>query len=150
MDHESIIKTIHKQTNAIVTLTLLIFVLITFIIVLLSKRAHCGVVDPVVNDEVLTVNFTHPNEEGSKLFKANCAGCHFVDRDMAGPTLKGAFHRQPYSNWFFDFLNNEDSLVLNQEPYTLRLREVWSDSPWTHNFAYLTKKEKESLAQFIQ
>ena len=30
---------------------------------------------------------------GEKLFKQNCASCHFPDKDMTGPALKGARQR---------------------------------------------------------
>ena len=32
-------------------------------------------------------------EAGKKLFTGNCASCHFPDKDMTGPSLKGARER---------------------------------------------------------
>lgn len=67
---------------------------------------------------------------------------------MTGPAINGGHGPQPYSNWFNDFVRNEDFLLSVQEPYSMRLREHWEISSRTHNFAYLSVEEMQALQRY--
>lgn len=73
-------------------------------------------------------------KNGMNLFKGNCAACHKPDRDMTGPALQGLLARapEPALEWYLAFMQNEDSLIIAGDPYTMGLRERWGNSQWRH------------------
>ncbi|WP_299833497.1 c-type cytochrome [uncultured Tenacibaculum sp.] len=44
-----------------------------------EPRFFCGTVDTITEEQ----------RAGRKLFNANCASCHKLDKDMTGPALRG-------------------------------------------------------------
>jgi cytochrome c2 len=80
---------------------------LTSIIVLLSFRKpaldtdfdFCG------TESVNTFSLYSDFQKGEALFDNNCASCHFADKDMTGPALKGARERgteYAYEDWIYD------------------------------------------------
>lgn len=65
---------------------------------------------------------------GERIFKAFCAACHKLDKDMSGPGLKYWFDHcpKPELQWARAFLTREDSLARAKHPYVLVLRRQWN------------------------
>ena len=149
-------KLIGKLSGAVVFLGVVVIGLVIAILVLFAFQTQeeekeeellgCGVVYPDPHGR------THDFVNGERLFNQNCASCHFVNKDMTGPAIKGARERgweNSYENWIYDFIRKEDSLVQIEDAYTLKLREDWnwSDNSWSHNFP-LTHSEIDDLMDY--
>ncbi len=102
----------------------------------------CGTVSP-------NISLSENAVEGKKIFNANCAACHKLDKKMTGPALRGIENKQefPYENYVFDFITKEDSLNKINNRYTKVLNEEYNYE-FDHNFK-LTKTEFEYLMDYI-
>lgn len=70
-------------------------------------------------------------ELGKKLYNNNCASCHFIDKDMTGPALKGARERwieNSSEENFYKWVKNSQSLVKAGESYANQLFNDWNNS----------------------
>ncbi len=47
---------------------------------------------------------------GEDLYKANCASCHWLDRDLTGPRLYGITYRRS-KKWLYDFTRNPEKKI---------------------------------------
>lgn len=138
---------VDKLTKAVISLSVVIHSLVLLVFVLLSKKQTCGTVDD--ENETPSAMFCGNNATAEPLvFKNNCSACHFYDKDMNGPALKGVLMRAPYPEWFSDFIRNEDSLITIKEPYTLLLRKRWSHTPWTHAYDYFSENQMQDLKAY--
>lgn len=66
--------------------------------------------------------------EGEKLFKQNCASCHFPDKDMTGPALKGARERWKENSseeQFYAFIRNPKETIDGGDLYAAKLHRTW-------------------------
>lgn len=71
---------------------------------------------------------TRSSQEGEKLFKQNCASCHFTDKDMTGPALKGARERwkeHSSEEQFYAFIKNSKQVIDGGDPYARELYSTW-------------------------
>lgn len=152
-------KLIGKLSGAIVFLSLIVLGLIFAILVLFafqeSKGERVEKADLMIcGTPFLNLNYGIPSfKTGEQLFKQNCASCHFPDKDMTGPALKGSRERgweNAYERWIYDYIRNEDSLVQVADTYSLKLRDAWnwSDHGWSHNFS-LTDSEIDDLMGYV-
>lgn len=70
---------------------------------------------------------------GEGLFKGFCASCHFPDKDMTGPALKGARERwieNSSEEQFYAWIKNSQSVIDSGDPYAKKL-EGFSTSKMT-------------------
>ncbi len=94
--------------------------------------------------------------KGEGLFKANCAACHFPDKNMTGPALKGARERwieNSSEENFYAWVKNSQSVIASGDPYANSLFNEWGKSVMTaqavsnedidHIFAYVDGYEPE-------
>ena len=66
--------------------------------------------------------------KGEKLFKGNCASCHFVDSDMTGPALKGARERwieKSSEEMFYEWIRNSQAVIDGGDAYANELKAKW-------------------------
>ncbi|NOQ70588.1 MAG: hypothetical protein GQ574_01220 [Crocinitomix sp.] len=57
---------------------------------------------------------------GKRLFEMNCASCHFPDKDMTGPALKGSRKRwidNSSEENFYAFIKNSPAAIESGDPY---------------------------------
>ena len=72
---------------------------------------------------------------GEKLFKGNCASCHFPDRDMTGPALKGARERWIQNSSeenFYGWIKNSNGMIDSGDEYAKKM-ESYAPSMMTPN-----------------
>jgi mono/diheme cytochrome c family protein len=65
---------------------------------------------------------------GEALFNGNCASCHFPDKDMTGPALKGARERWIENSSevkFYEWVKNSTSVKDGGDPYANKLFSKW-------------------------
>lgn len=71
---------------------------------------------------------------GEVLFKANCNSCHFPDKDMTGPALKGARQRwidNSSEENFYSWVKNSQTVVKSGDSYANSLFAEWGKSVMT-------------------
>ena len=69
-------------------------------------------------------------ESGKKFFKQNCAACHFPDKDMTGPALKGSRDRwieNSSEENFYKWVKNSKSVVDGGDSYGNSLFKKWKN-----------------------
>jgi mono/diheme cytochrome c family protein len=89
-------------------------------------------------------------EIGKGLFNANCASCHYPDKDMTGPALKGARERwieNSSEENFYKWVKNSQTVVKSGDAYANKLFSDFDKSIMTpqqltdeqidHVFAYV-------------
>jgi cytochrome c551/c552 len=81
------------------------------------------------------------------VFKAKCAVCHSLDKDMTGPKLRNILDRVPSEEWFDAFVQYEDSLVNANDPYTIEVQK-WSPVRGNHN-SELKDEELKELKEYL-
>lgn len=70
---------------------------------------------------------------GEKVFKGNCASCHKPDKDMTGPSLKGAKARWEGKGDIHAWIKNSQAVIKSGNPYANELFAKWNKSVMTPN-----------------
>lgn len=86
-------------------------------------------------------------EQMPTVFKAKCAVCHSLDKDMTGPKLRNILDRVPSEEWFDAFIQHEDSLVKANDSYTMEVQK-WSPVRGNHN-SELRDEELKELKDYL-
>lgn len=92
------------------------------------------------------------NEKGSKLFKQNCAVCHIKGcGDYNAPNLKGIQDRlpSPQDEWFIKYTLNNEKVYLSGDPYAIKLKSDFKDSPMTVFEGVLTEQDIREIYNFL-
>ncbi|RAJ17971.1 cytochrome c [Olleya aquimaris] len=90
------------------------FALFIFILNYKEKPAGCGVKDPVFICG--TSNGVNSEEAflGKSIFKANCAACHKLDKNMTGPALR-EMGKKYDTTILIKFIRGEKSLIKSKD-----------------------------------
>ncbi len=73
-------------------------------------------------------DFDHSiTSHGKALFQRRCQSCHYVNKDMSGPALKGVRSRWSDSTLLYAFIRNSDS-VIQVNPYAKSLWQAWNQT----------------------
>lgn len=67
---------------------------------------------------------------GEKLFKANCAACHKLDRKATGPALRGVADKHD-REWLYKWIKNSQELIASGDPVAVQLFEENNQSVMT-------------------
>lgn len=86
-------------------------------------------------------------QNGEALFKANCASCHKVDKDFAGPALKGWKDRVPEGNWIYDWVHNPAAMIA-KDPFAKELFSKWKPTVMTA-FPALKNEEIDAILKYV-
>lgn len=70
-------------------------------------------------------------DQGAKVFKANCAACHKIDKDMTGPALKGAKARWEGKGDIYAWVKNSTAYLKTGNDYANTIFEEWNKSIMT-------------------
>ncbi len=87
-------------------------------------------------------------QDGSALFKSNCANCHKPDKDFTGPALKGARDREPSKDWIYAWVKNS-AVVREKDPYGKALFEKWNKTQM-NNFPQLKNEEIDAIMKYVE
>jgi len=148
-------KSMKKLTNRILIISsgfLILTIGVSYFLYSFNEPKYlvCGTETPEFICGTVSENLSENAVEGKKLFNANCAACHKLDKNMTGPALRGILSSRefPYENYVFDFITKEDSLNKINDKYTKVLNEEYNYT-FNHNFK-LTKMEFEYLMDYIK
>ena len=88
---------------------------------------------------------------GEKLFISNCAACHFVDKYMTGPALKGA--RARWQNFsiednFYAFIKKSTEVIDSGDAYAINLFEKWGSITMPPN--NLSNQQIDAIFNYVE
>ena len=66
---------------------------------------------------------------GEELFKANCASCHAVNRNLTGPSLANVWERWESEELLIEWIRNNQAVIASGNPYAVALYNEWNQSP---------------------
>lgn len=88
---------------------------------------------------------------GEKLFKQNCASCHFPDKDMTGPALKGARQRwidNSSEENFYAWVKNSGNVIASGDGYANQLYAAWNKTAMTPQ--NLTNEQIDAVFAYVE
>lgn len=88
---------------------------------------------------------------GEKLFKSNCASCHFPDKDMTGPALKGARQRwidNSSEEQFYAWVKNSSTVIAGGDAYANQLFTTWKKTAMTAQ--NLDNKQIDDIFAYVE
>lgn len=86
-------------------------------------------------------------QDGKALFKANCAACHAIDKDLTGPALKDVETRWPSKSLLVTWIKNWNKAVATADPYAVKIKD-WSTAQMSV-FESLTDKEVDAILGYV-
>lgn len=122
----------------------------SFLLILLFALFGCFKQANKVEEPISECGVRCGNElqvEMPTVFKAKCAVCHSLDKDLTGPKLRNILDRVPSEDWFDAFIQHEDSLVNANDPYTMEVQK-WSPVRGNHN-SELRDEELKELKDYL-
>jgi cytochrome c oxidase subunit 2 len=85
---------------------------------------------------------------GEKLFKANCTTCHFLDKKMTGPALRGVTSRHREA-WILKWVKNNSILVAARDPEAVALIKANNGAAMTV-FENLTDADIKNIMVYVE
>ena len=85
---------------------------------------------------------------GKELFDKRCAACHYVNKEMTGPALRGSRQRWPDSTKLYAFIRNSDSMI-RVDPYAEALWKAWNQTAMNPN-PDLNDHDIYSILEYIE
>ncbi|MFM9911276.1 MAG: c-type cytochrome [Chitinophagaceae bacterium] len=86
-------------------------------------------------------------QDGKALFKANCASCHALNKDLTGPALSGVESRWPNKSLLKTWIKNWNNAVKTGDPYAVKIQS-WSASAM-NQFDNLPDKDVDAILAYI-
>lgn len=86
-------------------------------------------------------------QDGRALFKANCASCHALNKDLTGPALSGVESRWPSKDLLKKWIKNWSSAVATGDAYAVKIQN-WSPVAM-NKFDNLSDAEIEAILSYI-
>lgn len=132
--------------RGILAVVLFIAALATFLIARYSSDSAKEIEKPIPTCGVSSYKYSFSQPV---IFKIKCATCHQREKNGTGPALIGIEKRQPYNNWFREFVTNQDSLEKVNEPYTDSIIKK-SIVKFKHNFKNLESNHIDELLEYFK
>ena len=86
-------------------------------------------------------------QDGKALFKANCAACHAIDKDLTGPALKDVETRWPSKALLVTWIKNWNKAVATGDPYAVKIKD-WGAAQMSV-FENLSDKEVDAILGYV-
>ncbi|MDC8005284.1 cytochrome c [Aureisphaera galaxeae] len=113
-----------------------------------DRAQVCGNEDPIVFCGTEPIVFSEQGEKGRRVFQANCAACHKLNKPSTGPALLGVHKKEPREGFFFEYITNGYPLLKAKDPYVMELKEMYP-ADYAHKFQ-LSDEEYENLMAYIK
>ncbi|MEM6516977.1 MAG: c-type cytochrome [Bacteroidota bacterium] len=93
-------------------------------------------------------------ENGKKLFNAQCASCHQLNRKMTGPALKNVAIRLEEEEglgreWLYSWIRNSAAMIKSGDPYANKIYEEYNGTAMTA-FPLLTDQEIDDILAYTE
>ena len=99
---------------------------------------------------LLGVEFLSAQEDnikaGKKLFNANCAACHKLNKRAVGPALKGASAKYD-KEWLYSWIKNSTAMVKSGDAQAVAIYEEYNKSVMT-SFPQLSNNDIDNIIAY--
>ncbi|HRH59998.1 MAG TPA: cytochrome c [Chitinophagaceae bacterium] len=89
------------------------------------------------------------NVRGKELFKANCASCHAIHKNLTGPALAGIEERVPDKELLYRWIRNNQEVLKSGEPYFNLLFKDYNKTSM-NVFPNLTDYDIKDILEYIK
>ena len=125
-------------------------------LLLVVVAAAVGVINVVASIKpqetpLATVEKTVPSNAGpgQAIFKDNCARCHSVTKDLAGPALAGVTKRITDKKLIHDWVRNPAAILKSGNPYFNNLKNQFGGLVMS-SFPELTDAEIDAVLDYVE
>lgn len=67
-------------------------------------------------------------KSGKALFRANCASCHAIERNLTGPALANVWERWESKEKLISWTRNSQAMIAAGDPYAVKIFNEWNRS----------------------
>ena len=85
-------------------------------------------------------------QAGKKLFNANCAACHKLNKRAVGPALKGVSSKYD-KEWLYSWINNSTAMVKSGDAQAVAIYEEYNGSVMT-SFPQLSTEDIDNILAY--
>lgn len=85
---------------------------------------------------------------GEGIFKAKCASCHNMTKDVTGPALIGVLDRVPSRDWLKSWIKDNVALRGSGDAYANKIYNQWGGAAMSQ-FAYFSDADLENVVEYI-
>ena len=85
-------------------------------------------------------------QAGKKLFNANCAACHKLNKRAVGPALKGVSAKYD-KEWLYSWIKNSTAMVKSGDAQAVAIYEEYNDSVMT-SFPQLSNEDIDNIITY--
>ena len=97
--------------------------------------------------ELTSADNTAAVQAGEKLFNANCAACHKMNKRAVGPALKGVSGKYD-REWLYSWIKNSTAMVKSGDPQAVAVYEEYNGSVMT-SFPQLSNSDIDNILSLI-
>ena len=97
----------------------------------------------IVAQEVAIVDNSAAVQAGKKLFNANCAACHKLNKRAVGPALKGVSAKYD-KEWLYTWIKNSTAMVKSGDAQAVAIYEEYNGSVMT-SFPQLSNLDIDNI-----
>ena len=100
----------------------------------------------IVAQEVAIVDNSAAVQAGKKLFNANCAACHKLNKRAVGPALKGVSAKYD-KEWLYTWIKNSTAMVKSGDAQAVAIYEEYNGSVMT-SFPQLSNLDIDNILAY--
>ena len=83
---------------------------------------------------------------GKKLFNANCAACHKLNKKAVGPALKGVTAKYD-KEWLYSWIKNSSAMIKSGDAQAVAIWEEYNKSVM-NNFPQLSNQDIDNILAY--
>ena len=103
--------------------------------------------NPIISaQEITSADNTAAVQAGKKLFNANCAACHKLNKRAVGPALKGVSEKYD-REWLYSWIKNSTAMVKSGDPQAVAVYEEYNGSVMT-SFPQLSNSDIDNILAY--
>jgi mono/diheme cytochrome c family protein len=96
--------------------------------------------------DIATVDNSVAVQAGKKLFNANCAACHKLNKRAVGPALKGVSNKYD-REWLYTWIKNSTAMVKSGDAQAVAIYEEYNGSVMT-SFPQLSNEDIDNIIAY--
>ena len=103
--------------------------------------------NPVISaQEITSADNAAAVQAGKKLFNANCAACHKLNKRAVGPALRGVSEKYD-REWLYSWIKNSTAMVKSGDPQAVAVYEEYNGSVMT-SFPQLSNSDIDNILAY--
>jgi len=103
--------------------------------------------NPIISaQEITSADNAAAVQAGKKLFNANCAACHKLNKRAVGPALRGVSEKYD-REWLYSWIKNSTAMVKSGDPQAVAVYEEYNGSVMT-SFPQLSNSDIDNILAY--